>query len=91
MMGARIQNLGISILETLIESAIHKKGQQKLAILEDVNVKLEQLRYLLRLATAIRVLNNRSHHYGSQRLQEIGMMVGGWIKNIKQQGLSYEL
>ena len=83
LLGTRIENLSLTILESLIQGALQKKGMKKLALLEDVNIKLEQLRYLLRLAMAIRAMNNKSHHYGSRRLQEIGTMVGGWIKSMQ--------
>jgi len=91
LLGSRIENLSLTILESLIEGALHKKGLKKMTLLEDVKMKLEQLRYLLRLAMAIRAINKRSHHYGSRRLQEVGTMVGGWIKSMRQRNLSYEL
>lgn len=82
ILGGRIENLTVGILEQLIEAALQRAGEYKLNLLRKINVALEQLRFLLRLACKLNVLNIRSLHYAVKLLVKIGNMLGAWIKSI---------
>jgi hypothetical protein len=45
-----------------------------------VNLKLEQLRYLVRLATDLKFLDPRRYEHAARAIDEIGRLVGGWLR-----------
>lgn len=76
----RIDNLTLDILEEIATAAYTKKDA-KLPILQGINIKLERLRLLLRLACKRGYLHQQSLEYAMRQLEESGNMVGGWIKS----------
>jgi len=46
-----------------------------------MNLRLEQLRVLLRLCHDRRLLTPEGYEYGARMLLEAGRMVGGWIRS----------
>ena len=57
---------------------------QKLLHLEKAIISLDLLKILLRLAKDIQCLNNKRYIQLQESLQEIGRMLGGWIRSTKQ-------
>ncbi len=76
-LGERVQNTALDVLEGLVEASYRRDRQTLLA---QVNMKLEKLRILLRLATDLQCLDMRRYEFAARALDEIGRMVGGWIK-----------
>lgn len=70
------------LLEGLIRSRFNR---QKLTQLEDLNSKLDILRYQTRLLLDFALISVRRYEYASQLLNGIGIEIGGWIKQQKQQ------
>ena len=56
---------------------------EKLISLKDASVKLDLLKFFLQIAWEIRSLDNKKYIQLSERLDEIGKMLGGWIKVLK--------
>ena len=56
---------------------------QKLEILQNINVKLDLEKVLIRLAKDNKCLDNKSYLRVSESLQEICKMTGGWIRYLK--------
>lgn len=81
ILGDRLANKGLDIKDKLIEAALTKKGDEKSGVLNEVNLELEQFRYLLRLANDQKRMSRESWFFCSKNLLEIGKMLGGWIKN----------
>jgi len=81
ILGERLANKGLGIQEKLIEAALLKKGKEKAGVLNEVNLELEQFRYLLRLASDQKCMSHKSWFFCSNNLLEIGKMLGGWIKS----------
>jgi hypothetical protein len=77
LLGDRIQSTALDGLERLIE-ATYTKGRQ--AALAQANRGLEKLRFLFRLATEMRYLDPRRYEHAARALDEVGRLVGGWIK-----------
>lgn len=73
----RIENLALDIILELVEA---RYCQEKKAILQSINLKLEQLRVLLRLCFKQHFLNQKQYEYASRQVNETGKMVGGWYK-----------
>ncbi|MEW6115681.1 MAG: diversity-generating retroelement protein Avd [Nitrospirota bacterium] len=58
------------------------KSRTKKAILYDIDVRIEELKFLLRLAHDRKYLSNKSYEHSSKLLLEIGRLLGGWIKSV---------
>ncbi|WNF36392.1 diversity-generating retroelement protein Avd [Bacillaceae bacterium IKA-2] len=59
------------------------KRYYKKTTLQDIDIELEKLRYFVRLANALEFLPFKKYEYWSRLLNEIGKMLGGWIKSTK--------
>ena len=66
------------ILELLLKAKYRK---EKKALLDDVNIELELLRFQLRLSKDLAVLAVKSYGFGSKSLLAIGAQAGGWSKS----------
>jgi len=64
-------------LEALIEATYTKERVQHL---RRANLGIEKLRFLLRLAADLRVLDRRRYEHAARSLDDTGRMIGGWIK-----------
>lgn len=82
ILGERLANKALDIQERLIEAALMKKSDEKSSILHEANLKLEHLRYLIRLARDQKCISRKSWYFCSSNLVEIGKMLGGWIKRV---------
>ncbi len=82
ILGSRIENLALQILENLISAAM-QSGTQKFTILQTTSIQLEQVRYLLRMAKDTMLINEKSHQYACRLLANIGKSLGGWLKSLK--------
>jgi hypothetical protein len=83
-LGQKIDNLTLNLFTTTI-TAGSRHGPEKLPPLEEASTKLDLLKILLRLAKDIKALDNKKYLQFQQRLQEIGKMLGGWIRSIKNE------
>ena len=77
LFGDRIQAAALDTLEGLIEATYTRNRQP---ILNRVNLRLEKMRYLFRLAMDLRYLDKRRYEHAARSLNEIGRLVGGWMK-----------
>lgn len=60
------------------------KKYYKKTTLQDIDIELEHLRYLVRMAQRLEFLPFKKYEIWSRMLDEIGRMVGGWIKSANQ-------
>ena len=77
LLGDRIQTTALDVQERLIEATFSRARARALA---DANLGLEKLRYRLRRCVELRSLDPRRYEYAARSLEEIGRLVGGWIK-----------
>jgi four helix bundle protein len=73
----RINNLALSVVEELVEA---RYSSHKKVILKTANLRLEKLRILLRISYESRFLSQDAYKHGIYSLNEVGRMIGGWIK-----------
>ncbi len=73
----RIQNHSLDILEALIEATYTR---ERLVHLRRANLGIEKLRFLLRLAADLKVLDKRKYEFAARTLDETGRSVGAWTK-----------
>jgi hypothetical protein len=80
-LGSRIEN---GLYEILLDLVRAKYSHTKKATLMEVNLRIEQMRFLIRLSKDFRVLSIRAYEQIVKRLNEVGSLVGGWIKKAKR-------
>lgn len=84
-LGERTQALALTVLEGLIEANYRR---ERGAILAQVNMNLEKLRFLFRLASDLHCIDLRRYEFAARQLDEIGRMVGGWMKAVRAEKTS---
>lgn len=75
LLGDRLQNAALSVLESLIEATYSRRPESPLA---RANLDLEKLRVLFRLAYDLRHLDGRRYEFAARSVDEVGRLVGGW-------------
>ena len=83
--GERVDRLTLDCLELVIE-AIYSAPGEKATPLRRVNLDLEKLRVFWRLICERRWISQQQLIFVSQRLDEIGRMIGGWLKHLGRSG-----
>ena len=76
-LGDRIQGSALDVLERLIEATYSRAAMPLLAA---ANLGLEKLRFLFRLAADLKLLDLRRYEFAARAIDEVGRLVGGWIK-----------
>ena len=80
---ARIENVLLSCLEMLVFTA-YLDFAKRLAHLNQIAGRLDLLRLLIRLSFDIKAIDHKKYILAQQKLDEIGKMLGGWIKAVKK-------
>ena len=75
--GDRIQVTALDVLEALVEATYTKDRNQHLRA---ANLGIEKLRFLLRLAADLRMLDRGRYEHAARALDETGRLIGGWMK-----------
>jgi hypothetical protein len=83
--GQRIDAITLDVLQLIIR-AIHT--HDKTVYLEEINLKLEELRVLWRLVQKRSWISLRQLDFVQLKLDEAGRMIGGWMKQQKLKGVS---
>jgi hypothetical protein len=76
-LGDRIQGVALDVLEALIEATYTKDRTPNL---RRANLGIEKLRFLLRLAADLRVLDRKRYEQAARSLEQTGRLIGGWMK-----------
>ncbi|OGY43588.1 MAG: hypothetical protein A3B89_04945 [Candidatus Buchananbacteria bacterium RIFCSPHIGHO2_02_FULL_40_13] len=79
----RNENLILELLEYILTASQISKIE-KLPILEQASVKLNFLRVFLRLMKELKIIDTKKYITMEQIADEIGRMLGGWIKSTKE-------
>ena len=77
LIGDRLVEIQLDLLESLIEAYYSK---DKLIRLRAANLSLEKLRHLLAIATEMHFISFDQLEYATRSLNQIGSLVGGWIR-----------
>lgn len=83
VLGERIERNLYELLETLIRAKYTKQRQE---LLEQANLRLEILRFQIRLAKDLQCLKVESYGFAAKAIDEIGRLIGGWIKSSSGKG-----
>lgn len=77
VLGERVETTALDLLDLLVEAQYRR---DKLELLNRANLALLRLRHLLRLANDLHFLGVRRYEFVSERVEEIGRMIGGWAR-----------
>jgi len=72
------------ILELLELASIAGFSSSKLQYLNRVSIKLDLMKVLVRMLYELKTINQPKYIELEKQLQEIGRMLGGWIKSLKE-------
>jgi len=78
----RIDNLALDVFEQLV---VARYSRDRQPVLERVNLELETLRLLLRVAHERRALDTGAFTHACEEIDAAGRMVGGWIRHQRAQ------
>src|SRR3989338_7480381 len=78
VLGQQIENTALDILRGVIRANAER---EKLPHLKQVSVDLDTLRILLRLSKDLEFLSVRQYGFAAERVNEVGKLLGGWIKS----------
>jgi len=77
VLGQQIENTILEILKGIIEA---NQERNKLPCLKKISLELDKLRILIRLAKDLRFINVRQYAFVVEKINEVGKMLGGWMK-----------
>lgn len=76
-LGQKTDTLALDIFELLFSVSY---SEHKLIILKKISAKLDLLKVLIRLSKDSQAITHKNYVKLSSHLQEIGKMLGGWIR-----------
>jgi hypothetical protein len=81
ILGTKMENMALELLELMIDAYYgpRDKRKEKLAAM---NVELEKLRFLIRMGHELNYYPLKKYGQMSESLQEIGRMLGAWLKSL---------
>ncbi len=82
-LGAKCETLMITVLELLLAASRAEKNNKK-SLLSQASVKFDALKIFVRLAWELKILDDKKYAELQTYLQEIGKMIGGWLKSLGQ-------
>ncbi len=81
-LGNKIDSLLLETIENTIKAGYSSKTEKEI-FLKRASVQLDLLKFFLRISWEIQSLDNKKYIRLSEKLDEVGKMLGGWLKSIK--------
>ena len=83
-LGEQIDNYFTQLLELLFRACfLHEKGE-KILLVKQCIAKLDLIKFFLQIAWEEKFLDHKKYALISEPLNEIGRMLGGWLKQLSQ-------
>ncbi len=79
VLGQQIENMMLDIGKMIVHA---NKLKQKRGKLFEIDIELEKLRMLIRLATDLKMISVARFGHISGKIDEIGKLLGGWLKAV---------
>ena len=76
----RCENAILDVIEAVLEAG-YSKGSQKTTALERASMKLNIVRFFIRLLKETRAIDTKKYANLQEMIDEIGRMLGGWIRS----------
>ncbi|PIR90111.1 hypothetical protein COU05_03145 [bacterium (Candidatus Gribaldobacteria) CG10_big_fil_rev_8_21_14_0_10_37_21] len=80
----KIESLILEVLESSFSVAYGARADKAL-LLQAMSIKINLLKTLIRLAFQIKAIDNKKYIQLQEQLQEIGKMIGGWLRYLQKQ------
>lgn len=80
-LGAKIDSLFLDSIENIIKARYSDKIEKQI-FLRRGSVKLDLLKFFLQISWEIKSLESKKYIRLSEKLDEVGKMLGGWIKSL---------
>jgi len=77
LLGDRLQSQALGVLDSLIAATY---SRERAGHLRAANLELEKLRFGIRLAKDLRHLDFSRYEHAARAIDEVGRLVGGWLK-----------
>ena len=81
-LGTKVDSLFLDTIESIVKASNSDK-LDKLISLKTASLKLDMLKFFLQLCWEIKSIDNKKYILISEKINEIGKMLGGWIKAVK--------
>lgn len=82
-LGVKIDNLFLETTECVFK-ATYLTGQEKMICIKKASLKLDLLKFFLQLCWEIQSISPQRYILLSEKLNEIGKMMGGWIRQLEK-------
>lgn len=82
LLGKRCEEYLLSFMEAVLLAAGLQR-ENKLRILEQANSRFDVLKVLVRMARELKMLDNKKYLSIGTKMQEIGRMLGGWMRSLR--------
>lgn len=79
----RSENSILDVVEGILHASQLSRAE-KLPVLEKTSLRLNVLRVFFRMMMDVRTIDGRKYLILEQMVDEIGRMLGGWIKSVKE-------
>jgi hypothetical protein len=76
-LGDRIEDGVLEVLDLLVEASYTRDKRE---LLRRANVRLERVRYLMRLAKDLECLKVKTYLHAAEQINAVGKEIGGWEK-----------
>jgi hypothetical protein len=83
-LGIKIDGLLVEAID-FIFTAAYLGQSQKLQYLTKAASKLDLIKFFLQITWEIKAIDNKQYTLLSKRLDEIGRMLGGWIRRMQKE------
>ena len=80
VLGQQIENSALAAIRLIVEANNVRSGKATLDKLDTLNVELEVLRSLLRIAYELQFMKASSLGFVTAQIDEVGRMRGGWAR-----------
>ncbi len=80
---ARIEKANLDVIESILRANVLYK-EEKIEVLRNTSTDLNMLRVYVRLAKDVKLIDLKKYSLLQQDIDEIGRMLGGWIKHCKE-------
>jgi|SRR3989344_2933615 len=80
-LGAKCENYILATLELLLAAGNAPKSD-KLGLIRQASIKFDTLKFFIRVSRELDVLDFKKYLELQKRLQEIGLMLGGWLRSL---------
>src|SRR3989344_1436634 len=87
-LGSKIDSLFLEIIENLF-TASRKNKDSKLLYPNKASDKLDLLKFILQISWEIKALDNKKYIVLSEKINEIGKILCGWLKQTKTPSRSF--